>query len=72
MAARVGRVVFWAATIVAVSLLGFIGLGIARCTNYWQVACPVSRDFQTIVTVFAIGVWLFGWACKYVLAGPAK
>jgi hypothetical protein len=63
MAARLGEVLYWGASVIA----GLLMIGAA----FAMVFGMGDDRFLMVgfVTVFAIIVWLVGRACRYVLAG---
>jgi hypothetical protein len=63
MVARLGRVLYWLGSGVAIAL---VALGVV--TTFIQ---PPGQWYAGLVfySVLAILCWLFGRACKYVLAG---
>ena len=69
MVARLGMVIYWAATGIAVILaLGtavMVTLGVLGLAGYTSE----NAVLEAFVLVPALLIWLFGRACRYVLAG---
>jgi len=63
MAARLGEVLYWAASLIAVLILGIVAYGALFGGGR-------AEPFALVVFVGgAVAVWLIGIACRYVLAG---
>jgi len=62
MLARLGNVIYWVATIIAIAVLVLLGYGALLGGGQ---ANPFA---QGVFAIGAIIVWLFGWACRYILA----
>jgi 4-hydroxybenzoate polyprenyltransferase len=60
MSARLGKFVYWAATILA----GLI-LVLAAVSYFANANMPIIR---LPVLLLAVAIWLVGWACRYVFA----
>jgi hypothetical protein len=66
MASRLGEVLYWAATLIAVSIIGFIAYGALYGTG------GADRLLQGAAVFVAIVIWLIGLACRYVLSGSKR
>ncbi len=60
MSARWGKIVYWAATILA----GLI-LVLAAASYFANANMPIIRLPPLLL---AVAIWLIGWACRYVFA----
>jgi hypothetical protein len=65
MVERLGNVLYWAASIVASLLIGFAVWGFNQNFGQGQQDHP----FQWMALILGAIIWLFGRACRYVLAG---
>jgi hypothetical protein len=72
MMARMGHVLYWTATAFAMLMLAAVAYGSASCWRNFDLSCAQTSLPRGIVGVFAIGIWLLGIACRYVLAGPTR
>jgi hypothetical protein len=64
MAARLGDVLYWAGSTIALLLVAF-GLGLAGIEKSSEAQLWILGIFG----VLAVITWLLGRACRYVLAG---
>jgi hypothetical protein len=69
LVARLGMVLYWAASAVA----GFLAAGTAAVIvmgafNVWGFESE-NNVLEAVVFIPAAVIWLFGRACRYVLAG---
>ena len=62
MIARFGQVLYWLASIVAILIAGTIAFG------YFFGSLKGDPFMQLAGLVIAAVIWLFGRACRYVLA----
>jgi uncharacterized membrane-anchored protein len=66
MASRLGEVLYWAATLIAVLIFGVIAYGDFYGTGR-------ADPFLQGAAIFLAGViWLIGLACRYVLSGSKR
>lgn len=68
MSVRLGRVLYWLFNILAVAILLWPG------GNPWEFLTgslgPSESNWETTISIIAaIGAWLIGRTCRYVLAG---
>ena len=64
MLGRLGQVIYWACTGVAVLLLAFAAYGVVAAQSD-----PNIYFFAFMGLIFGVGSWLLGRAVLYVLAG---
>ena len=63
MAARLGEILYWTATLIAGLMAVWVG---------WNYVYNVSRGepiISIVALLFAGAIWLAGRACRYLLAG---
>ena len=63
MAARLGNVLYWGASLIAVLLIALLFIAHAFGSG------EGDKFLQAMVLVTAVAIWLIGRACRYVLAG---
>ena len=64
MAARLGDVIYWAASLIAILIIGFMAYAALFGTGGGNASFA-----QGMGVVFAIAIWLVGLGCRYVLGG---
>jgi hypothetical protein len=63
MDARLGKILYWAATIIASLIVVAVVAGYVSNDREGEPFIPI------VPLVLAGAIWLAGWACRYVLAG---
>ena len=63
MDVRLGKNLYWAATIIAGLIV------VAVVTGYVSNAGEGEHFIPIVPLVLAGAIWLVGWACRYVFAG---
>jgi hypothetical protein len=66
MLARLGDVLYWAASIASALILAFMFWAMSEAASWKDYLLHPDR---LIVVGCAVLIWLFGRACRYVLSG---